>query len=293
MFKSKISLLCLPSVKNIKQVLANFSFPISLTKGCFENLEFIFYENTVEVLHRGIDLKNFSFVWLSSLWDSRDLAYAIKLYLGKNDVFSTYVEKSTSKITDQMTFCLDHIKTPDSLFLGTQDIRKKLGQIKKVCGYPLIAKDIKGSRGLDSIYIANQEELFEKMAKFPKHRQYLFQKYIPNQYDWGILVVNGAVVSGEKSYPQKGEFRNNVCNGAREVFVDPAKIPLEIKKIAIRANNLLGLSWSRSDIIIDCNTKEPYLLEVNRLPGVSSKSKEVDGAYQFLSAQFDNSISKK
>jgi glutathione synthase/RimK-type ligase-like ATP-grasp enzyme len=118
----------------------------------------------------------------------------------------------------------------------------------------------------------------------------MFQSFIPNQYDWGILVANGEVVSGEKSYPKDGEFRNNARNGAREDFIDVEKIPQEIKDIAIRASESLGLSWSRADIIIDEKTQKPYLLEVNRYPGVTSGSDEENGAFLFLSSHIDPQI---
>jgi len=287
--KKPLNLLCLSSFENIEQMLAKFAFPIKLTKGSFHNLEFIFQGKVVKVLHNGIDLVSFSFVWLSSSWASRDLAYAVSLYLDKTKTFSTYVEKSTSKITDQIIYVLGGIQTPNTLFLGKKNIEKNLKQIKEICGYPLIIKDIKGTFGIDSKYIATENDLLKNLDKLPNHKRYLFQQYIPNQYDWGILVANGVVVSGEKSYPQNGEFRNNVCNGAKEVFVDVAEIPAHIKEMAIKASRLLGLSWSRSDIVIDKNTNEAYLMEVNRSPRITPKTSEVEGAYKFLSLQIENS----
>jgi glutathione synthase/RimK-type ligase-like ATP-grasp enzyme len=287
MAQSPLDFLCLPCVKTMKQVLAQFSYPINLTKGNFEKLEFLFQKNSVKVLFSGRNLKEFDFVWLSSFWDSRDLAYAVKLYLDKTKVFATHVEKSTSKLTDQMICSLGGISVPDSLFLGEKDVVSSLEQIEKICGYPLIIKDTKGSRGLDSLYIKTESELVQKLKQFPEHRKFLFQKYIPNLYDWGILVANGQVVSGERSYPEIGEFRNNACNGAKEIFVKPEEIPSEIQKIAIKANDLLGLSWSRADIIVDSKTQQPYLLEVNRLPGITLNTTEMSGAYQFLSEQIE------
>ncbi|EKD32360.1 MAG: hypothetical protein ACD_77C00116G0002, partial [uncultured bacterium] len=43
--------------------------------------------------------------------------------------------------------------------------------------------------------------------------------------------------------------------------------------------------WSRADIIIDKRTGLPYLLEVNRNPGITAGSDEVNGAYTYLAAQ--------
>ncbi|MFH1189010.1 MAG: hypothetical protein V1652_04185 [bacterium] len=285
MTKKTFNLLCLPTVQNIEQMINKFPFPINLTKGKYQNLEFIFQNGILKILHNGINLDHFSFVWLSSMWSGRDLAYAIKLYLKQSNTPCTYVEKSTSKITDQMIFSLNNIQTPDTLFFTRHDVDQNFAQIKKVCGYPLIIKDVKGSRGVHSEYVATEEELIEKMEKLPKHKKYLFQKYIPNEYDWGVLVANGVVVSGEKSYPQEGEFRNNTCNGAKEVFINPDDIPSDVKEMALKTSKLLGLSWARADIIVDKNTKGLYLLEVNRFPGITPKTNEVDGGYKFLSSQ--------
>lgn len=287
MTPKKLKLLVLPSVSNMDQVVKKISLPVDLTKGRFRNIEFIFKDNQVSVLHKNIDLKNFSFVWLCSSWGSRDLAYAVQLYLDFHKIPHTHVEKGTSKLTDQMALSLENIPAPDTLFFGHKDVCKSLSQIQKVCGYPLVIKDIRGSRGAHSLIINSEAELLEKITALPRHKSFIFQKYIANEYDWGIMVANGVVVSGEKSYPCQGEFRNNTCNGAKEVFVDPVNIPQAIKEMAIKNSVLLNLSWSRSDIIINKNTQKPYVLEVNRLPGISAKTSEVEGAYKFLSSQIE------
>lgn len=285
MTENLFKLLILPSVPNMQQVVDKFSFPVQLTKGRFLDVEMVFHEGRQMILHKGIDIRNFSFIWLCSSWSSRDLAYAIQLYLDKNNIPNTCVEKGTSKITDQMVLTLNGIATPDTLFLGHKNIEKSLTRIKKVCGYPIIIKDTKGSRGADTFHAASEKELIEKIKLFPKHKACMLQKFIPNEYDWGIMVANGVVVSGEKSYPCEGEFRNNACNGAKEVFVEPNEIPDQIKALAIQASSALNLSWSRTDIIIDKISQKPYVLEVNRLPGITSETSEVEGAYVFLSSQ--------
>jgi glutathione synthase/RimK-type ligase-like ATP-grasp enzyme len=284
MKKKPFRLLCLPTVGHIDQILDRFSFPVTLSKGSYNDLEFIFKGRKTTILHKGRDLKDFSFVWLSSMWNTRDLAYSARLYLEKAGIPYTYVEKGTSKITDQMAFSLGGIQSPDTLFLGSRPIQRNLQLIKKVCGYPLVIKDVKGCRGANSEYVATEKDLLKKMKNLPRHKKYLFQKFIPNEYDWGVMVVNGKVLSGEKSYPSEGEFRNNKCNGAKEVFVDPKKIPFEVKQMAVSASDALHLVWSRADIIIDKKSKKPYLLEVNRFPGIASKTTEVDGAYAFLAS---------
>ena len=281
-----LNILILPAVKNIEEIAKQFSCPITLTKGSYSNIEFISQDNILSILYKGKDIREFSFVWLSSSWKSRDLAYAVKIYLEKYKIPHSFTEKSTSKITDHIFFTLNNIPTPNTFFSNHQNKKQFLSRIQEVCGSPIIIKDSKGSRGIRSFLIRSQEELEKILDNTAlRNKQYFFQQYIPNDYDWGVLVVNGKVVSGEKSYTKKGEFLNNSAFGSREVFVDVKDIPLPIQKMAIRACSSLDLSWSRADIIIDKNTNTPYLMEVNRFPGLTSKSTEIDGAYTFLSKQ--------
>ena len=288
MNKKHFKLLVLPSVRNIQKVIDKFPFSVDLTKGQFNNLEIIFNKGDVTILHDGVDLREFSFVWLCSSWVSRDIAYAVQLYLDKNEIPNTPVEKSTSKLTDHMLLALNGITSPDTLFISHKKVEKYLVQIENTCGYPVVVKDIKGSRGAHSIMAETEKELLEKIKELPRHKKYFFQRHISNEYDWGVMVANGVVVSGEKSYPCEGEFRNHACNGAKEVFIEIAEIPQQIKQMALDCSDAMDLDWSRSDIIIDKNTQEPYVLETNRFPGITETS-EVDGAYTFISSQIESS----
>ena len=183
-----------------------------------------------------------------------------------------------------MVFALHGLPIPDTVYVSRVNFEASMPLIKHVCGYSLIIKDIRGSKGKDSELVTTESDLLKKMASLPKNKRFLLQRFIQNEYDWGIMVVNGEVVSGEKSYPSQGEFRNNTCNGAEEHFAQITDIPQNIQALAIQASGLLGLSWSRADIIIDKFTGLPYLLEVNRYPGITADSTEVLGAYTFLAS---------
>lgn len=278
----KIDILVLPSIENISEIVKGINKNIHLTKGYYHNLEHRIQDSQIQLLHKGKDIKEFSTVWLSSFWGLRDLAYAVKLYLDYFHTPHTYVEKTTSKISDQLIFVIKDIRTPNTFFINRRDIADYTDEIEKTCGYPLVIKETKGSRGKYATYIENRKELLREFSKLPNHRKYFFQEFIPNDYDWGILIANGKVVSGEKSFHKNGEFRNNACNGAKEVFVKTKNIPKQICDMAIKASKALSLSWSRSDIIVDKNTDIPYLLEVNRHPGITSGTSEVSGARKFL-----------
>lgn len=284
MQKKLFTMLSLPTVENTSQIIKKFPFPIELTKGKYRDIEITICDSKLKIIHKGVDIKDFSFVWLSSGWNKRDIAYAISLYLQSFETPHSYAEKNSSKVTDNIVFAINNLPLPDSVFISRSSVEKNIPLLEKICGFPLIVKDIRGCQGKHSAYVANTTELLEKMKELPKSKDFIFQRFIANEYDWGVMIANGIVVAGEKSYPCEGEFRNNTCNGARECFVAVKDIPEEIKAMAVKASGLLGLSWSRADIIIDKTNGRPYLLEVNRFPGITSESNEVTGAYTFLAS---------
>src|SRR5688572_9974867 len=137
----EMELLVLPSIENIEEILKDI--PLKLTKGHYFCLEFRFKDNQATILHKGVDIKTFSLVWLSSYWASRDLATAVKIYLDNFKVANTFVEQCTSKITDSMNFVLNDIPCPDTYYIEGGGIMEHIEDIENVCGYPMIIKDTK------------------------------------------------------------------------------------------------------------------------------------------------------
>jgi biotin carboxylase len=282
---NKIDLLILPPVENIQDITKNMN--VNVTTSYYSNLEFIFKDNEVSILYKGRDINTFSAVWLSSHWSSRELATAVKQYLDFYNIPNTYTETSTSKVTDSVGFSLSSLQCPDTYYVRTSRALSRILNIEKVCGYPMIMKRTKGFGGKNAEFINSRKELSLAIKHRNKKYQYMFQQFIENDYDWGVMVVNGKVVSGEKSYAKDGEFKNNAIAGAKEVFTELEDIPEEIQEMAISGARSLGLFWSRSDIIVDKYTNKPYLLEVNRFPGITKETTEVAGATEFISTYLD------
>ena len=258
---------------------------MDFTLGKFRHISIVVHNGVINIRHGDVDVSAFSFVWISSGWDHRDLAYALRLYLESTRTPHSYTEQSPSKITDCVLFALRDLPIPDTVYVNRLNVEKNTPLIKDVCGYPLIIKDTMGSRGKNLAYVASEADLLEKMSVLPTDKNFLFQRYIPHDCVWGVMVANGLVVAGSQNHPSAEEFRSNLCLGGEEVFIEVSAIPQAISEIAIKASAHLGLGWSRADIIVDKRTGLPYLLEVNRNPGITSGSDEVSGAYTFLAAQ--------
>jgi len=280
----KNKVLVLPGVLGFRKIFKNLEKTnLDFYRGNYKNIDFIFKNSKLDIYYKDISLLDFKFIWLNSFWNSRSLAYGISMYLKKYKIKHTPIEFASTKLTDQIAFVLDGIKCPDSILVVKKNIESKIDLIEETCKYPLIIKNVKGSMGRLSKFVTNREELIAEYDSLPKNKRFIFQEFIENDYDWGILVRNNKIVSAEKSYPKKNEFRNNAINGATEVFVDIKDVPLNVKEMALKSIKSLGLAWARADILIDKNTQEPYLLEVNRCPGITLGTNEEIAATDYLS----------
>lgn len=281
--------LVLPANKRLDEVISKglVDPEIKWVKGSYDFIHFSF-NGELKIFHKKTDLKEFDFVFLNSVWKTRDQAWAISLYLNKKGINHTKVEKSGSKLVDLVNFALNDIEMPETFFTNNKkNIDKNIRRIEKICDYPVILKPLRNSGGTGMKLANNRNELVEILDNLSKDSKYMFQSFIPNNFDWGVLVSNGKVVSAEKSYPKNGEFRNNACKGAKEEFVNVDDVPQEVKDMAINAGSALNLSWSRSDIVIDKKTKEPYLMEVNRFPGLTSGTSEIKAMRNYIKKRID------
>lgn len=285
----KKTILVLPGIENLATVSNEFTSDYNVTGGRFCDLVFQFVNSDLRIYFRGKDLRAFSYVWISSYWDDRDMAYGVSLYLRKHGVPHSFVEKAGSKIVDQILFTQAGIPIPDTCFSTKLSSDTVSGLVEETCGFPAIIKDIYGARGRYSKMVERMDGFESVVKKLHPCRRFMFQRFIPNEYDWGILVVDGVVQSAEKSYRAEGEFRNNACRRATEQFVPVSEVPDRVKWIAVKAAEVLGLSWSRSDIIVHKDTEEPLLLEVNRFPGTTFGSGEINAATTFLRTRIGES----
>lgn len=287
--KNKKKALIIPAISAIKEAIKSYADTYDFTLGSYKHLEIEFTEDGVQVFHKGIDLKDYDKVWLSSVWGTRDIAYAIHLYLEAYNIPNTGAEQACSKVVDQMKFALAGLRTPNTWYSSRHKLSPYLDNIEEICKYPMVIKDTMGSRGKYASYISDAEDLVTTSLSLPASKRYLVQEFVPNECEWGILVANSVIVSAEKSYPKKGEYRNNSCNGATEVFLPVEEIPKHIQELTLISAKTLDLTWCRVDILEDKNTGKPYVLEVNRFPGITSKSDEVRGVEKFLSSILEDS----
>lgn len=282
---------------DIKEVLPFLPDNSTLVKGYYQNVEIIFARTDMAILIKGVDLRTFDYVWISASWSKRAIACVLSLYLTHHNRPHTTVEEGlgSTKLVDMAHYAIHGIPQPRSYFCTSKLYKKHRQNIITTCGFPMIVKDVRGTRGKKCFLARDEKELRKGLRADKKRTDFVFQEYIENDYDWGVIVGNNEVLSAERSYRdlESTAFMNHAYLGATEVFEEIEKIPEDVVAMALKANNILHLDWGRSDIIHNKKDNKPYILETNRSPRMTSNSPEVKAFGKFLSTVLKKSKTPK
>lgn len=272
--KSVCSLVRIALKKNSLEATVGYWGDISMYFDNEKNIFDIYYRNT--------PLKNYQLIFFRTVGDFSDAATAVANYCELNKI--QYFDKSfintnsNSKLVQSCRFITAKLNFPKTLYLGSNPRSLKKILLKNM-GVPLIAKTIAGSKG-NNIFLLKTPRQIKKFLKNKLLPKIIFQEFIPNEFDWRIVIMGKDVVSTEKRIRNAKEFRNNVCLGAKEIFC-PA--PKKIVALAKKAAKIMDLTICGVDIIE--SSKKFYLLEANRSPAFTNNMKispEIPGLVNFL-----------
>lgn len=158
----------------------------------------------------------------------------------------------------------DEIKT----FFGSRDAIKKYYENH---GGPMILKDIYGRKGRANYLIKSASELSEALDE-NKTTQFVLQEFVPNDGDYRLLVMNKILKLAMLRQSSGKSHLNNTSQGGIASLVSTDEISPEIRQMAIKASSLENLTISGVDVIINKNTGQAYIMEVNSAPQINSGS---------------------
>jgi len=122
--------------------------------------------------------------------------------------------------------------------------------------------------------LIKNEEDFNKIPRlingFENNINFIFQEFIPNDFDYRILTLKDSVGSVEKRIRQnKDEHRNNHFLGAKGEYVKVENTDNNLKEISIKAAKAMKRDIAGVDIIVNKENGEIYVIEVNPFPGIT------------------------
>jgi glutathione synthase/RimK-type ligase-like ATP-grasp enzyme len=256
---------------------------ITLDTASIKDIVFEIVNGVITVNIKGKDLTQYDYVWIQSGWNTTHMAYLLHLYLKSQHIPHNKTNSHNTKLSDIFTLAYKGVLVPNTYFHNGLNVTpENVTEIAQVCKLPCIYKTSLGSLGCNVFLIDKEEEIKQTIKENGKYNRYIFQQYIPNDFDYRVVIANGKSTSVCKRTRVTDKFRNNVALGACEEFIKVKDVPTDVINIAIQSANALKLKWAGVDVVTDKDTGENYILEVNRRPGLTEKSTEISAAYKYI-----------
>jgi RimK family alpha-L-glutamate ligase len=257
---------------------------INLHIASIKDILFTIIDGNINLQINGTELKKYDYIWIQSGWKTTHMAYLLHIYLEYLVIPHNKTNVHNTKLSDLFFLASNNIPVPNTFFRnGLMVDSTDIEIIKNICKFPCIYKTYLGSLGSGVHLIESEEYIKQTIKAKKKYNRYVFQEYIPNDFDYRVVVVNGKASSVSKRTRVGDEYRNNVALGADEEFIDISETPQSVLDIAIESAKALKLKWTGVDVITDKKTSLNYILEVNRRPGLTEKSTEILSACDFIS----------
>lgn len=218
-------------------------------------------------------------VYIANWRKAPEIALALAKYLRANNKTVLNDEiihyPAATKLGEMVLMSNKGIPLPKSFFVRDKYLRK-MAQLKRLPAgfeFPIIIKSTIGSMGVNNWLVNDFDEMFKIVND--EYEAMVVQEFIPNDFDYRVLVFGGEVKAViKRSRPDKESTHlNNTSAGASGKMISLNKFPELLKQIALdaakatRRSSLAGV-----DIIINSETGEPYVLEVNKSPQIETGS---------------------
>ncbi|MDH4210835.1 MAG: D-alanine--D-alanine ligase [candidate division WOR-3 bacterium] len=177
------------------------------------------------------------------------------------------------KITSKRLFEAVDIPTPAYYYNEQMNIDEAIAKLD----FPIVVKPRAEGSSVGVTIVETTTEMEKAIRKARRYGSYFLEKYIPGMMaTCGILSdvplpILEIAPRKRKFYDYKAKYTKGMTE-----YVVPARIPekryKETQKYALAAHRAIGAhGFSRVDFVLDRN-HNPYVLEVNTIPGLLSES---------------------
>lgn len=243
-----------------------------------ENCEIseLFFEldaESVAIYHpkKEYDIREFDLVIVRFVGEYLVEAHAVAVYCETFGIqyTDTYFNRLLlDKLSAQFALWFDGIRNwPRTMYGPVEEMKRRLPEF----GEKAVLKDNKGSKGRLNFVVFSPEQLQLIIDENPGIF-FVLQEYIPNKGDLRVLVLDEVASLVIRRTGNGSSHLNNTSQGGVAEIVSLNDIEPDILRIAERAAKLLKLQVAGVDVMYDERTNEPYLLEVNNAPQISSGS---------------------
>jgi len=216
-------------------------------------------------------LNVFDFVFFKAYFRFQEVAVSIATYLQQEHIKFVSTELlsyiSQTKLSEYARLARANLPIVKTLYLDIEHYVPSYDTVVSTLGTPFIFKAIDASRGDDNHLIHSSAQLKEAIRTHTSPTaSFVAQEYIENDGDLRIVVLGRKITMVIERRKTEGTHLNNTSRGASARLLSPSSLPAKYARIARKAAALVHPGKAGVDMMIDKNSGEPVILEVNASP---------------------------
>lgn len=260
-------------IKHFEKHLKRLAVEYSISN--FESAEFFIKSGGVRASIEGHPLETWTTIYPRKVGRQKGAAHLLAHLSEVSGVrFIDPFHKNTkdasdiAKIVQMFKLAIAGIPIPKTYFSPSYTESHIKNSIEYL-NFPIVVKESNTSHGSGVFLAKNEQDLkdiLKQRSSLSERKEIFLQEFIPNSFEYRLLITGESVVVAEKKVRSKNEeFRNNVHLGAKEEFIDPSLLEESIKKTALLAAKVTAIEIAGIDIVMS-NNKQPVIFEVNSCP---------------------------
>ena len=221
---------------------------------------------------RGFSLDNFDLVVFRFIRSDRALASSCASYLQLKNI--PYIDRQIqpypgSKFAAQAMHFGNGIMCIPSVYSNSTELQYMIQNDLMPFGYPLIVKDNNGKKGRLNFIARDKNTALEIFQQNPEV-DFIVQEFIENDGDYRFLLMGGKISLIIHRQAQTDSHLNNTSQGAVAKVVDISNFSAKIISDVIQSAENEKLDVAGVDLMIDRNTGQHYIIEVNSSPQLAT-----------------------
>ena len=225
---------------------------------------------TVYDMRHECPLTDYAFIQFRNVLFTRDHFQAIALFTKQVGIPFADAEDAIGtpfgKISQMVLFALHGIPVPDTLVVWNCLESRKMA--KDMVALPFICKANDGMKGMRN-YLVKSWETFDTILQDSGQGGYVVQPFIPNDGDYRVLYIGTQRLI---FYRRRGAdtHLNNTSQNATGERIAEADCDPAVLSLADRAMRAYNRHIGGVDVLVDSETNEAYILEINATPALLS-----------------------
>lgn len=218
------------------------------------------------------DIRDFDLVVIRHIGSYAVEAHAITLYcqhfgIKYTDTYLNRLLLDNKLSTEFLLWANDVTCWPRTFYGPSHELAARFAEL----GEKAVLKDNEGSKGRLNFVVKSAYEIRAITAEYPD-KHFLLQDFIPNDGDLRVLIFNDKPVLVIRRISDGSTHLNNTSRGGKAELLSLDAVDRRILNTCVRAAQLTKLQVAGVDVVINSETQEFYLLEVNNAPQISSGS---------------------